>query len=142
LAHGDFPAAQRVMALAAALDPQHPRTVLLGQRVADALKQQAAAEAAERRRRNVAELLSAATAHLQSADANAEGLSSAMQKITQALALDPENADARTLETAIEKAIAADREVTRVKALVNDSRARFARGDHEAAIRLLENVAG
>ena len=57
----------------------------------------------------------------------------------QALALDPQHADAPALKTAIEEAIATRREAARVRTAIENARRRFANGKHQAAIKLLED---
>ena len=54
---GDLQGALRFLSLARSLDPRHPRTVGLVERVESAIKEQQAADAAERRRRTVDQLL-------------------------------------------------------------------------------------
>ena len=100
---------------------------------------QAAAEAAERLRQQVAELIRSASQRLQSADDRTSDLALALREVNQALALDPENAEAASLKTAIEASIAERREAARVQAVINNARRRFANGKHQAALRLLED---
>ena len=137
---GDLQGARGLLTQAAALDGQHARTVLLSERVADAIAQREAIDAAERLRRTIDELLAAAAEILQSADHQAHDAVLAMQKITQALGLDASHAGALALKAQAEAAIAAQREEAFVRAAVRNARNRFANGKHQAALQLLENL--
>jgi serine/threonine protein kinase len=137
---GDLHGAMRLLTLAANLDPQHPRTVLLSERVSEAITKQEAAEAAERLRRTVDEVLAAAAEHLRSSDRHPDEALLAMQKITQALALAPDHAEAQALKTKAEAALAAQREAAFVQAAIRNARSRFANGKHQSALQLLENL--
>jgi len=139
-ARGDLQGAMRSLKLAQNLNAQHPRTVLLSQRVEEAIKALEAADAAERFRQTVDELLAAAAEHLQSADHQAHGVTLAMQKITRALALAPDHAGAQQLKAAADEALAAQRQAAFVSAAVRNARNRFANGKHQAALQLLENL--
>ena len=139
LERGDLAGAADMLKLAAELAPQHPRAAELSEQLREATERHAAAEAAERLRRQVAELIRSASQRLQSADDQTSELVLALREVNQALALDPENADAPNLKTAIEESIAAHREAARVRAVINNARTRFANGKHQAALRLLED---
>jgi outer membrane protein assembly factor BamD (BamD/ComL family) len=140
LEQGDLQGAMRLLTLAANLDPQHPRTVLLSERVANGLKEREAADAAERLRRTVDELLAAAEEHLQPPDRQASDVVLALQKITQALALAPDHAGAEALKTTAGEARAALREAARIQAAIRNARNRFAHGKHLSALQLLESL--
>jgi serine/threonine protein kinase len=137
---GELQDAMRLLTVAANLDPQHSRTVLLLERVSDAIAKQEAAEAAERLRRTIEELLAAAAEHLQSSDRHPDEALLAMQKITQALALAPDHAEAQALKTRADAALAAQREAAFVQAAIRNARSRFTNGKHQSAIQLLENL--
>jgi serine/threonine protein kinase len=137
---GDLQGAMRLLEQAKNLDAQHPRTVLLLERAGNAVKEQEAAAAAERLRRTVDELLAAAAELLQSADRQDHDVTSAMQKITQALALAPGHAGAEALKATAEEALAPQREAARIRAAIRNARNRFAIGKHQAALQLLENL--
>jgi hypothetical protein len=139
LENGDLAGAGDMLRLAAELVPQHPRAAELSARLQEALARQAAAEAAERLRQQVAELVRSAAHRLQSADDNAGELVAALREVNQALALDPGNADAPPLKTAIEESIAARRGAALARAVISNARRRFANGKHQAALRLLED---
>ncbi len=137
---GDLQGALRLLILAASLDPQHPRTVLLSERVADAITKREAAEAAEHLARTVDELLAAAAEHLRAADHQPHDAILAMRKITEALALAPDHAGALALKAAAAKALAAQRQEAFVLAAIRNARSRFAIGKHQAALQLLESL--
>jgi hypothetical protein len=103
-----------------------------------ATEQRAAAEAVERRQKQVRDLLQSASQRLTSSSDQASELTIALQEVTEALTLDSENADAATLKTSIETAITARREEARVKTAIGNARSRFAIGKHQAALHLLE----
>jgi hypothetical protein len=129
-----------LLKLAADLDPQHPQTVLLTQRVVDAIAKQEAAEAAKRLARTVDELLAAAAEHLRTAPHQPHDALLAMRKITEALALAPDHTGAQALKVAAGKVLAAQREDAFVVAAIRNARSRFAIGKHQAALQLLENL--
>jgi hypothetical protein len=137
---GDLQGAMRLLTLAANLDPQHARTVSLSERVSDAIAKQEAAEAAERLRRTVDDLLTAAAGLLQSSDRHPDDALVAMQKITQALGLAPDHAEAQALKTKADAALAAQREAAFIQAAIRNARNRFANGKHQSALQLLENL--
>jgi tetratricopeptide (TPR) repeat protein len=134
----DLQGAMRLLTSAASLDPQHPRTLLLSRRVADAIKEQEVADAAERLRRTVDELLAAAEERLRMSDRQLADVTSAKQKIAQALELAPDHAGARALRITADEAFAALREAARVDTVIRNARNRFANGKHQSALRLLE----
>ena len=121
-----------------ALTPQHPGVVRVSDQLREATARQAAAEAAERLQKEVADLIAGASQRLQGAGDRTNELALALRDVKQALALDAGNAEAASLQTSIEASIATHREAARVKALINNARTRFANGKHHAAIRLLE----
>ncbi|MEP7306585.1 MAG: protein kinase [Acidobacteriota bacterium] len=135
---GDLAGAADLLKLAAELTPTHPRAAELSERLQTAVNRQAAAEAAERLRQQVAALIHGASGRLQSAADRTSDLALALREVNQALTLDPENAEAASLKTAIDISIAERREATRVQAVINNARRRFANGKHQAALRLLE----
>jgi len=92
-------------------------------------------------RQQVEELVQRASERLQSAGDDAGELTPALRDVKQALALDPQHADAPALKAAIEDAIAARRETARVRTAIENARRRFANGKHQAAIKLLEDFA-
>jgi serine/threonine-protein kinase len=139
LAAGDVAGAAAALKLAAELAPQHPRAAELAVQVREAFARQAAAEAAERLRRQVEELIRSASQRLQAADDNANDLVVALREVNEALALDPENANAPKLRAAIEESIATRREAARARTAISNARRRFANGKHQAAIKLLED---
>jgi hypothetical protein len=139
LEKGDLAGAAEMLKLAAELVPQHPRAAGLSAQLQEAVARKAAAEAAERLRQQVAELIRSAAHRLQSAGDTASELVAALREVNQALALDPENADAPGLKTTLEEAIAARREAARAQAVISNARRRFANGKHQAALRLLED---
>jgi eukaryotic-like serine/threonine-protein kinase len=137
---GDLQGAMRLLTQAANLDAQNPRTALLTERVAEAITQQEAADAAERLRRTIEELVAEAEAQLQSPDRQRSDVTSATEKIARVLALDPEHPRALELKSAAEAAHAALRETAKVVAAVRNARNRFANGKHQSAIQLLESL--
>jgi len=139
-AEGDLDGATRLLTLAAALDPQHARTVALSGRVSDAVKARDAAEAAERLRKTVDELLDAAEAQLQSPDRQAAGVTLATQQIAKAQELAPDNARAQALKATADEAAAALRETARIDAAIRNARSRFANGKHQSGLLLLESL--
>jgi predicted Ser/Thr protein kinase len=131
--------ADSALKLASGLAPGDPRIAALAERLRAAVERRAAAEAAERLRKQVEDLLQSASSKLRSSSADATQLAEALREATEALALDAGNADAQHLEMAIKAAIVAHRETARAKAAVNNARSRFAIGKHQAALRLLED---
>jgi hypothetical protein len=119
--------------------PEHPRAAEISVQLQEALARQAAAEAAERLKRQIEELIASASQRLRGADDKASDLVVALREVNQALALDPQNADAPGLKAAIEEAIATRREAARARAAIENARMRFANGKHQAAIKLLED---
>ena len=119
-------------------DPRHPRTIGLVERVESAIKEQQAADAAERRRRTVDQLLREAAEHLTAA--SQPNPRAAVEKVTQVLALVPDHAGALELKVAADAAVTAEREAARVSTAIRNARARFANGKHQAAIQLLEGL--
>ncbi len=139
LENGDLTGAADMLSLAtAALTSEHPRVAEISTQIREATERRAAAEAAERLERQVADLLSGATQRIASAGDQTSELLSALRDVKQALALDPANVAAANLRASLEESIAAQREAARVRAAVNNARTRFANGKHQAAIRLLE----
>ena len=139
LEKGDLAGAAEMLSLGAALAPQHPRAAQLAEQLREATERRAAAEAAERLRQQVADLIHGASQRLQSAGDQTSELLLALRDVNQALALDPENADALSLKTAVEESLAALREAARVRTVISNARTRFANGKHQAALRLLED---
>jgi hypothetical protein len=137
---GHLDRAMRLLTMAASLDPQHARSVALSARVADAIMARDAAEAAERLRRTVDELLTGAEAQLQSPDRQIPAVTLALQQIAKALELAPENPRAVALKTTADEALAALRESARVDAAIRNARSRFANGKHQSALQLLETL--
>jgi hypothetical protein len=137
---GDLQGAMRLLTLAATLNPQHPGTVLLTERVAAAIAQREAADAADSLRRTIDELLAAAAEYLQSPEHKAHDATLAFGKITQALALDPGHAGALALKATAVTALIAQREAAFIAAAIRNARNRFAHGKHQAALQLLENL--
>ena len=138
LASGDLAAAADVLTRAIELVPDHPRLTGLSEQLRAAREAQEAAERAERRRREVEELVRTASARLQSAGDGASDLRAALREVNRALELDGAHAEAATLKTSIEEAIAAEREAARVRTAIENARRRFANGKHQAALQLLE----
>ena len=125
------------MARALAANPQHAGAQALSSRVAAALEERAAAEAARRQGETIDELVAAAATHLQDADVQGDHATLAVQKIEAALALDPSHAEALALKAAAEDAVVAQR---RARAAIRNARNRVSLGKHRAAIQLLENL--
>ena len=71
--------------------------------------------------------------------ARPDGLAVALREVNRALELDPANADAPALRTAIEESIATRQEAARAKTAISHARGRFAKGEHRAALELLED---
>jgi len=136
---GDLAGATHLLKLAAELNPANPRAADLSARLEEAVTRQAAAEAAERVKQQVAALIQSASRHLQSADDRSGDLALALREVAQALTLDPENVEVVTLKAAIETSIAERREAARVQAVINNARRRFANGKHQAALHLLQD---
>ena len=90
--------------------PQHPRAIELSEQLKEAVARRAAAEAAERLRREIEELIRSASQRLHSTDDNASDLPAALREVNQVLALDAAHTEAQTLKTSIEEAITARRE--------------------------------
>jgi serine/threonine protein kinase len=140
LEKGDLTAAADGLALATtALTRQHAGVVTLAERLQKATDERAAAEAAERRKQEVAGLVESASRRVTSAGSQLEELLLALRDVDRALSLSPDNPDAGSLKATIEASLAALREAARVKAVINNARTRFANGKHQAAIRLLED---
>ena len=116
------------------LEPSRSRA-----RVTDAIKARDAAEAAERLRQTVDELLAGAEAQLQSPDRQTPAVMLAMQQIAKAQELAPDNTRAAALKATADEALAALRESARVDAAIRNARSRFANGKHQAALQLLES---
>jgi serine/threonine protein kinase len=135
----DLAGSAEMLKLAAALVPQHPRAAVLAEQLEEAVKRRAAAEAVQRLRQQIAELIRSASRRLESADDSTGELLVALREVDQALMLDPGNTDALTLKIAIEHAIAARKAAARIRTAISNARMRFANGKHEAAIRLLED---
>jgi serine/threonine protein kinase len=140
LEQGDLDRARQLLTEAAGLDPQHQRTADLMPRVAEAIKQREAAEAAERLKKTIDEFMSAAEAQLRSPDRRAADVASALQKIGNVLALDPEHEGAKALKTTANEAMAELREAASIEAAIRNARSRFANGKHQSAIQLLEGL--
>ncbi len=136
--NGNLVDAAAVLRVVLDLVPGHSGALELAERVRKATEERAAAEAAERLRKQVADLLQSASQKLASAGDQANELAVALREVTEALALDSSNADGLQLKTAIETSIAAQREAARLKTTVGNARSRFAIGKHQAALRLLE----
>jgi serine/threonine protein kinase len=134
----DLAGAAEKLNLATALAPHDPRAGELAVRLGEAIERRAAAEAAERLAQDIAALIADASRRFHAAGEVTSELQFALRDVNRALALGPGSADALSLKTAIEAAIAAHREVARVKAVVNNARTRFANGKRQAAIHLLE----
>jgi hypothetical protein len=139
LENGDLSGAAALLTLASELAPRHPRAAELSEQLREATERRAAAEAAERLRQQVVELVRSASQRLETASDQPNELALALKEIDRALALDSGNADATTLKTTIEETIAAHREAARVRAALNNARARFAIGKYQAALSLLES---
>jgi serine/threonine-protein kinase len=139
LEKGDLVATKGLLELAAELAPDHPRAAALSQQLQEAIERQAAAEAAERLRQQIAELIRSASHRLESTGDQATDLVFALREVNEALALEPANAEASNLKRVIEDSIAAHREAARVKATITNARARFAIGKYQAALKLLED---
>jgi serine/threonine-protein kinase len=137
---GDLDRAKQLLTEAASLDPHHQRTANLQPRVLEAIKQRDAAEAAERLRKTIDELMTAAEALLRSTDRRAADVASALQKIGNVLALDPDHEGAKALKTTANEAMAELREAASIEAAIRNARSRFANGKHQSAIHLLEGL--
>jgi tetratricopeptide (TPR) repeat protein len=109
-------------------------------RVAEAIKQREAAEAAERLKKMIDDLMAAAEEQLRSPDRRATDVASALQKIGNVLALEPEHAGALALKTIANEAMAQLREAASIDAAIRNARSRFANGKHQSAIQLLEGL--
>ena len=136
---GDLAGAADLLKQAGALAPRDPRVDALAVRLREATEQRAAAEAAERRAKEIAALIAGASERFQAAGDKTSELTLALRDVERALSLDAQSADALSLKTAIEQSLAALREAARVKAVVSNARTRFANGKPHAAIRLLED---
>jgi hypothetical protein len=84
-------------------------------------------------------LLAAARDQLH-ADASAADVTSALEKIAQALALVPNDPDAMALETSANETLRRLRDAARIDAAIRNAHSRFAIGKHQAAIHLLEDL--
>ena len=126
------------MKLAQNLNADDSRTLLLLGRVEEAIATQEAADAAERRRRTVDELLAAAAEHLEPGAQG--GATAAIPKITEALALAPDHAGALALKARADGIFAAERQEAVVQATIRNARSRFAHGKHHAAFKILEDL--
>src|SRR5262249_52062288 len=115
---GDLDRVGELLARARTLMPDHPRLAELASQLQSALERKAAAEAAERLKREVDALLQTASKHLEAAADNPAELAAALADATRALELDPSNADAVSTKSAIDAAIAARREAARVRPAV------------------------
>ncbi len=89
LAAGDLAGASADLTRAAELAPQHPRAAELSVQLQAALARRAAAEAAERLRRQVKELIGSASQRLHAAGDTTDGLVVALREVNRALELDP-----------------------------------------------------
>src|SRR5262245_3754595 len=139
LEQADLDGTADLLKRATELAPQLPRLAELSQQLQEARDQKAAAEAAERLKREVEGLIRSARERLQTAGDSAADLMPALTEINKALALDVENADAPGLKAEIEGAIATRREAARAKTAISNARTRFANGKHQAALKLLED---
>src|SRR5262249_43534896 len=135
---GDLVAAGEMVQRVAELVPDHPQIAQVAEALRLAHERKAAADAAERLRREVEALVRSASAHLEAGADSAAGLSAALTDVTRALELDPASADAASVKGAIDAAIAARREAARMRATIDNAGRRFANGKHQAAIKLLE----
>src|SRR5262249_38364993 len=99
-----------------------------------------AAEAAERLRKTIDELLAAAETLLRSPDRRASDVAAALQKIANVQALDPEHEGAKALKTLANEATAELREAAGIDAAIRNARSRFANGKHQSAFHLLEGL--
>ena len=138
LGKGDLDGAAHALRVASDFVPGHPRVAELSRQLQEATALKAAADAAERLRQQIEELIRSASQHCQSAADQPSTLALALREVNQALALDPEHASALELKTVVEQSIAARREAARVRAVIDNARRRFANGKHQAALRLLE----
>jgi hypothetical protein len=91
-------------------------------------------------RRTADGLLAAARALLQPANPRVADVSSALEKIEQALAAVPNDAEALALETTANETLARLRDAAKIDAAIRNARSRFAIGKHQAAIQLLEGL--
>jgi hypothetical protein len=137
---GDLAGAERLLQSARRLNKDNPRVSLLAAQISDTIELRTAAEAAERARQKVGELVRAAAQQLQSANDQPPELILALSRIDEALALDPACAEALALRPAIETALELSREEAQVRAAVSNARRRFANGKHQAGLQLLESV--
>jgi serine/threonine-protein kinase len=136
---GDLVTGKGLLEQATELAPNHARAAALFERFQEALERQAAAEAAERLKQQIAELIRSATHRLQAAADQTTELVLALREVNQVLALDPENVEASNLKGVVEDSIATHREAARARATITNARARFAIGKHQSAIKLLED---
>src|SRR5262249_24422480 len=116
-----------------------PATTAQSTNTSDANVDTAAVDA-ERARRTADELLAAARAQLQAANPSADDVTSALQKIEQALAAVPNDRDALSLKTTANETLTRLREAMKIDAAIRNARSRFAMGKHQAAIQLLEGL--
>jgi serine/threonine protein kinase len=136
---GDLAAADEMLRRAADLVPGHARAAELAEQLRVARERQAAAEAAERLKREVDDLIASASRHLLAAAHDAAELPIALARVNSALALDPGNAEATRLKAAIEADFAAKRDAARARTTIENAGRRFANGKHLAAIKLLQD---
>ncbi len=137
---GDLQESMRLITLAQALEAEHPRTASLLERVQQAIAEQEAAAAVERRRQEVETLVATAAARLDAPTPQASELALAVKEIERALSLDPEHAGALELKATAQAAVAAEQKASVIRASIRNARTRFANGKHQAAFQLLESL--
>jgi serine/threonine-protein kinase len=137
---GDLHTAMRLLSEAAALDPQHERTVALAATVKAAIDENERIEAEERRRANVAELWAAAQERLQSPDHRLPDVTAAIEKLGKLLVLEPDHGEAQALKATADAELAMLHKAARIEAAIRNARGRFALGKHQAALQLLESL--
>ena len=138
LENGDLTGAADMLSLAtAALTSQHPRVIELSTQIREAVERRAAAEAAERLERQVADLVSGASRRMEAAGDQTGELLLALRDVKQALTLDPANAAAAILRASLK----IDRRTKRGRARSSGCQQcphTLREWKHQAAIRLLE----
>jgi serine/threonine-protein kinase len=140
LERGDLVTTEKLLKEATLLAPDLAGAAELSESLRQALERQAAAEAAERSRQRVENLVLGATKRLHSAPSdNATELLAALGDVNEALGIDPAHRAAATLKDAITQAIADQREVARARVTVSNARRRFTNERYQAALTLLED---
>ena len=137
---GNLQESLRLISLARHLDAESARMASLFDRVQQAIAEQEAAAAAERRRQEIETLVATAAGRLDASTPQAAELALAVKEIDRVLSLEPEHAGALALKVKAQAAVAAEQQASVIRASIRNARTRFANGKHQAAFQLLESL--